>query len=186
MFSIDSDKNLTFSETSVSGALNFSTEKALLALADAQKWTREDLEEIWNSFAGAPPFQELKPTKKFRNRPFAVKRIWDVIQRLADVPAKEPEPTPVEAKAEEKPKRAAKKAAASTEPKKRDGSKRDKVIALITRKTGASVQEIMDAMGWQRHSVRGFVSTLGSKHNFPTVSEKDEKRGLVYRVPPAA
>jgi hypothetical protein len=40
-------------------------------------------------------------------------------------------------------------------------SKKDAVMALIQRADGASTPEIMEATGWQRHSVRGFLSILG-------------------------
>src|SRR5208282_784615 len=38
--------------------------------------------EIWNSFAGAAPFINLKPVKKFANRKAAVERIWEAVQVL--------------------------------------------------------------------------------------------------------
>jgi hypothetical protein len=37
-------------------------------------------------------------------------------------------------------------------------------------------------MEWQRHTVRGYISTLGSKHGYKINAEKTEKRGLVYRA----
>jgi len=83
MFSIDEGLNICYSEHPVQDAVNFSTRKALMNVADVKKWSREKLEEIWNSFAGVVPFQELRRVKKFRNRPFAIQRIWEVIQRLA-------------------------------------------------------------------------------------------------------
>lgn len=43
----------------------------------------------------------------------------------------------------------------------RSTSKKDAVMALIQRAEGASAPEIMEATGWQRHSVRGFLSILG-------------------------
>ena len=35
---------------------------------------------------------------------------------------------------------------------------------MIGRAKGATLAEIMQATGWQAHSVRGFVSTAGKKH----------------------
>jgi hypothetical protein len=52
------------------------------------------------------------------------------------------------------------KAAAPVATAKR-ASKKDAVMALIQRADGASAPEIMEATGWQRHSVRGFLSILG-------------------------
>jgi predicted transcriptional regulator len=40
-------------------------------------------------------------------------------------------------------------------------SKKDTVMALLRRADGATAPEIMEATGWQRHSVRGFLSILG-------------------------
>ena len=38
--------------------------------------------EVWNSFAGVAPFNNLKPVKKFPDRKAAVARIWEAVQRL--------------------------------------------------------------------------------------------------------
>jgi hypothetical protein len=40
----------------------------------------------------------------------------------------------------------------------------------------------MTATGWQAHSVRGFISTAGNKHNVKIESSKDEAGGRVYRI----
>ena len=183
MFSIDADKTITYSEDSTPGALNFSTQQALQTLADAQNWSREILEEIWNGFAGVVPFDDLKPVKKFRNRPYGVAQIWKVVQRL--VPAS---PTvsvavesPVVAPTDSKPARKVRAIKKATSEGHR-GEKREAVLALIGSKSGASVQELMDAMGWLRHTVRGFISTLQSKHGVAVVSDKDAGRGHVYRI----
>jgi hypothetical protein len=37
---------------------------------------------LWNSFAGVPPFGELKSVSKFTDRKTALRRIWTAIQRL--------------------------------------------------------------------------------------------------------
>ena len=41
------------------------------------------------------------------------------------------------------------------------GSKKEIVLGLISRKDGASLEELMAAVDWQKHSVRGFIATLG-------------------------
>jgi hypothetical protein len=48
------------------------------------------------------------------------------------------------------------------------------VIALLERNGGATLEEIMAATAWQRHSVRGFISTLASKHGYTIVSARRE------------
>jgi hypothetical protein len=65
----------------------------------------------------------------------------------------------------------------------RKGSKTDQVLALLQQPSGASLQVIMKATGWQAHSVRGFVSGhLGKKLGLRVKSVKcDGER--VYSVP---
>ena len=40
----------------------------------------------------------------------------------------------------------------------RKGTKTAKILALLRRPSGASLQELRKATGWQAHSVRGFLS----------------------------
>ena len=55
----------------------------------------------------------------------------------------------------------AKKAAAK--PKTERANKKAEVITMMKRAKGATLAEIVKATGWQPHTVRGFVSILGSK-----------------------
>ena len=71
--------------------------------------------------------------------------------------AKVAQPTKAKAAKAPKPAKAAK------EPKAAGTSKKDQVLALISRKNGASLDEIMTATGWQKHTVRGFIAILGKK-----------------------
>lgn len=59
-------------------------------------------------------------------------------------------------------------------------SKTEKLVTLISRPNGATQDELMRRLGWQRHTVRGFVSTVGSRFGLKIVSTKTEN-GLVYR-----
>ena len=62
-------------------------------------------------------------------------------------------------------------------------SKQDAVIAMLRRPEGATVDEVANATGWQRHTVRGvFSGTLKKKLGLTLASAKDE-RGRVYRIP---
>ena len=66
-------------------------------------------------------------------------------------------------KATAKPAKAPKQAKVAKESKAAGTSKKDQVLALISRKNGASLDEIMTATGWQKHTVRGFIAILGKK-----------------------
>ena len=61
-------------------------------------------------------------------------------------------------------------------------SKQDEVIAMLRRPEGATVDEVVSATGWQRHTVRGvFSGTLKKKLGLTLASAKEE-RGRVYRI----
>lgn len=55
------------------------------------------------------------------------------------------------------------------------------VLTLISRPDGATLGEIMKATGWQAHSVRGLISTLGSKEGLKLASTKNEAGERVYQ-----
>jgi hypothetical protein len=88
-------------------------------------------------------------------------------QPAQDVAAVEADPTP-------KATRTKRVRPAATEPKApRQGSKIEIVLALLKREGGVSAQELMNATGWQAHSVRGFISgTLGKKMGLTVLSAK--------------
>jgi hypothetical protein len=54
--------------------------------------------------------------------------------------------------------RVTKKSLRSKPANGRSGSKKTKVLALLKRPGGASLQQLQKATGWQAHSVRGFLS----------------------------
>ena len=64
-------------------------------------------------------------------------------------------------------------------------SKQNAVLALLRRQQGASIVEIIEATGWQAHSVRGFMSgALKKRLQIPVVSDKDGAGVRRYRVAP--
>jgi hypothetical protein len=134
--------------------------------------------QIWNSLTG------VTPVRKFRDRATAVKRIFAELQKLS-VPAA-PLP-PVDAPAAPKgPGARAKKPAAAGAPEAanpaqaagsgpRAGSKTARLIGMLKRPDGASLEEIMATFGWQVHTTRALMSAGGSltrKHGLTVISEK--------------
>jgi hypothetical protein len=71
----------------------------------------------------------------------------------------------------------------------RQGPKTKKQIALslLERPKGASLAEMQRAMGWQQHSVRGFLAgTVKKMPDITLISEKAEGGSRRYRVIPVA
>jgi hypothetical protein len=156
---------------------------------------------IWNSLPG------VTPVKKFKDRTTSATRIWKSIQELGE--SVKPNPAqPLQRKAERKAKgatqlatgaptkgKATKKATAAknapqgkraakaqepTEPQ--EGSKTAQVVAMLQRKNGATLAEIVEKMGWQRHTVRGFMAGAMKKAGFTVESFKPEGGERTYRI----
>jgi transglutaminase/protease-like cytokinesis protein 3 len=66
----------------------------------------------------------------------------------------------------------------------REGSKTAQVVALLQRKNGATLTEIMDKMGWQKHTVRGFMAGAMKKAGHAVESFKSDKGERTYRINP--
>ena len=82
-FTIDSDHNIVAhagTPANADGQLRFSSEKDLAKLA--VDWPGSRLIEIWNSFAGVTPFDDLKPVKKFTQRCDAAVRVNSLNSRM--------------------------------------------------------------------------------------------------------
>ncbi len=180
-FSINTDNNITAFATPEDvpsdriGLETFTSQKELAR--QTAKWPITRFAEIWNSFAGVVPFDELKPVKKFTDRKAAVARIWKAIQRLVASPAQQAAPVaPKKAKAT---KRAAAKGAV---PTAREGSKKAIVFDMLKRPEGATLTDIMSATNWQKHSVRGFISTICKKMGLTVDSIRSNEGVRSYRV----
>ena len=73
-------------------------------------------------------------------------------------------------------------AATDAKASKPKTSKSAAVIAMLARPEGATIEALMNATGWQAHSVRGFLAgTLKKKLGKAVASEKTEA-GRVYRI----
>ena len=87
-------------------------------------------------------------------------------------PAEEGWPPPSRARA---PRRALRKT--------RDDTKQAQLIAMLRRKEGATIAQIVAATGWQPHTVRGaFAGALKKKLGLTVTSEKVEGGERVYRI----
>ena len=65
----------------------------------------------------------------------------------------------------------------------RKDSKQAQLIAMLRRSKGTTIDEIAAAFGWQAHTVRGAIAgALKKKLGLDVTSEKDEKRGRVYKI----
>ncbi len=82
------------------------------------------------------------------------------------------------AKGAAKPKAATKQASTP-----RGESKQSQLIAMLKRPDGATIDEIVKALEWQAHTVRGAMSgALKKKLGLTIESEKVDDRGRVYRI----
>ena len=81
------------------------------------------------------------------------------------------------------PKGKGKKAATTEAGAPREGSKMAQVVAMLQHKNGATITEIMETMGWQRHTVRGFVAGALRKAGYSVESFKPEGGERSYRLP---
>src|SRR3954452_5034346 len=98
----------------------------------AGSWPLKRLVAIWNDLPGVVAVQ------KFTSREIALERIWRSLH---------PRESGRQGKRREQ----------SRIPF-REGSKAAQVYALLCRPQGATAHELQELTGWQRHSVRGFLS----------------------------
>ncbi len=106
-------------------------------------------------------------------------------ENLAGKPAAEL-PQPKRARKTAKKAKAAKKASlakkSASKPKADRSNKKAEAIALMKRAKGATLSEIMTTTGWQAHTVRGFVSILGSKGGEKIESSKSDAGERTYKI----
>jgi hypothetical protein len=115
----------------------------------------------------------------------------EVVEAVANVGAEAPQGTRQElpakdnatlAKKAPKAKKATKPAQAEESAGPREGSKTAQVVAMLQRKNGATLEEIMNKMGWQRHTVRGFMAGAMKKAGYSVESFKSDKGERSYRI----
>ena len=121
---------------------------------ESRDLTASRLVSLWNALP------DVRPITKFRDRKTAVRRLWAGLQQI--LPSS---------------------AMGSARPEKvRATTKQDQVIAMLRRPEGATIDDIVGATKWQRHTVRGMIAgALKKRLGLRVVSEKAE-RGRVYRI----
>ena len=68
-------------------------------------------------------------------------------------------------------------------PRLRNGTKQALMIAMLRRPEGATVEQIAEAMGWARHTVRGAMAgALKKKLGLTITSEKTEGAARTYHI----
>lgn len=160
-FTIDSDNNITVHATRKvareTGAGVFDTAENLAELIGPDNGR---MVAIWNGLTG------VTPVKKFASRAVAARRIFAEVQKLAipaaEGPAAEKAEAPVAPQSNSaKRAQSQKKAKVARKTERKAGSKKEILLGLISRKNGSSLDELMAAVHWQKHSVRGFIATHG-------------------------
>lgn len=68
-------------------------------------------------------------------------------------------------------------------PRTRENTKQAQIIAMLQRPEGATISQIVEATGWQSHTVRGtFAGAFKKKLGLTLSSSKDGHGQRVYRI----
>ncbi|MGD1097349.1 MAG: DUF3489 domain-containing protein [Bryobacteraceae bacterium] len=170
LFLIDAENHVTaFAATSQvsvpKGGYKFASATELATLAAGWPVTR--LVEIWNKLP------KVSAVRRFTDRKTAVRRIWGALQEM------EPSST---APSHKSTADRGKKPTKTVRVSGRDGTKTERMIALLKRPSGATLNELMAETGWQPHSVRGFISGQLSKRLGFRIKSFKRAGDRVYRI----
>ena len=128
--------------------------KSLLKRGLIEEVAATDHNTVWRHDAEGGPIT-LRATKLAYS-------ILGITEDPEDQPAAEPAPAPV---------------------RRRSGTKQDALIAMLRAEGGATIDEIVEALGWRSHTVRGAMAgALKKKLGLTITSEKVEGRGRVYAL----
>ena len=85
--------------------------------------------------------------------------------------------------AKSRPGPAEKRSAAHDEQHTERATKHDRVLELLSQRNGVTIPQMMEATGWQQHSVRGFLAgTVKKKLGFTLTSSKSEGDLRRYKI----
>jgi hypothetical protein len=165
-FTIDKENRIQVLNPSGAGdpdqtLIRFRSKQELEVLA--KQWPAARLVEIWNGITG------VTPVRKFTSRQIATTRIWEAIRNTVPESA---------GKAKTNRKAQTGENADAAEP-----SKKETVIALLSGGGQATIEQLVAATGWQKHSIRGFLSgTLKKKMGLKVLSSRNSEGQRVYRL----
>ena len=173
MFSIDANDSIEVrnagSNRSKQSGRYFASEEQWAKIAADLPMSR--LVAIWNGIPG------LTPVERFTSRAKAVPRIWKALQNLEPAMGKQPEFASKTLPPTEQPD------APAEQREEKGESKTAQVLALLKAQGGVSLEHLVRATGWQKHSIRGFLSgTVRRKMGLNLVSSKDASGARVYRI----
>ena len=136
-YSVHADETVTVAAAGTSApadaVASFSSFEELKALTS--QWPMRQLVSVWNKLPGT------RRVRRFENRSIATERLWRALDQQSP-------------------------AAVQSAPKKERTVRQTKaecIVALLQAPEGASLEALMEATGWQAHSVRGFLSRKVSK-----------------------
>jgi hypothetical protein len=102
---------------------------------------------------------------------------------IATIGAPSPDVSPKKGRSANQATRSKKSPQGESKPKgTREGSKAAQVVAMLQRDNGATLAEVMDKMGWQKHTVRGFMAGAMKKAGYIVESFKSAKGDRTYRI----
>jgi Protein of unknown function (DUF3489) len=173
LFSIDAKDRIQAEDST-----NVRHKKSGLHFASERQWARiaikvpmSRLVEIWNALPGVVPVQ------RFESRRIALRRIWTALQHRELKRGRTVRQPDVHFKAETRAHARSKGGGEASE------GRAAQVIALLEAEGGASLDQLVEATGWQRHSVRGFLSgTIRKKMGMNVISSINAIGARIYSI----
>jgi hypothetical protein len=154
------------------------------AEGDQTKMTTENAATTDNAAAVAAQGATVAPQKPSSKKGASAKKGAPKGHRAAKAgkPKAPPAATPKKTAQAKKAPKAPQKSAKPKAEGPREGTKTAQVVAMLQRKNGATLAEIMKTMGWQKHTVRGFMAGAMKKAGFTVESFKSDKGDRTYRI----